>query len=184
MNIGIDVDGTLADMMPGTLQVLENETGINVRLEDYTSWTYLQDTYNFDSAEVLGFMDEAWLQGLVTLLEPGIQVPLHAIHKRDSTITIITQRTRPSHWIMTKWLLDNGIPYDALVFSTGLNKMDYPIDVLIDDSPFQADVMDRYPDKVLYSLAQTWNVPKIPAKNVVYIKSVTEALGIIERGAR
>ena len=181
MNIGLDVDGTLADLMPGTLKVVEDETGIVVDIDKYDSWTYLQDTHGFSTKQVLGFMDTAWSRGLVTMLEPGIQEQMARLQNTGNVITVITQRTAPTHWVATKWLLDHGIPYDVLVFTTKLNKMDYPIDVVVDDSPYLAKDMDRYPDKTLYSLRQSWNESDPHLPNVVHVTSVAKALDAIER---
>lgn len=186
MNIGIDVDGVLADLMPGMLEVVKAQTGVDVDIDKYDSWTYLQDNFGFSTAEVLDFMDQTWFKGLVTMLEPGISKHISSVQHAGHMVTIITQRTRPTHVDATAWLEENCIPYDALVFNdgrNGLTKLDYPIDVLIDDSPYLVKEMVKYPGKKLYSLKQAWNDPGECPFNVVQVDSVAEALGIIERGA-
>ncbi len=184
MNIGVDVDGVLADLMPGTLEVIKKRTGVDVDIDEYGSWTYLQDNFGFSTEEVLGYMDLAWFSGLVTMLEPGISEHISRMRRAGHLITIITQRTRPTHAASTTWLQENCIPYDALVFNDGCNgltKLDYPIDVLIDDSPYLAKEMAKYPDKTLYSLKQPWNDPGPCQDNVTHVASVAEALELIER---
>ena len=186
MNIGIDVDGVLADLMPGTLEIIKKQTGIGVDIGEYDSWTYLQDNFGFSTEEVLDYMDQAWFRGLVTMLEPGVQEHISRVQHAGHLVTIITQRTRPTHADAAAWLEKNSIPYDALVFNdgrNGLTKLDYPIDMLIDDSPYLAKEMVRYPYKTLYSLKQSWNNPEPCPDNVVHVTLVAEALELIERSS-
>ncbi|KKN86904.1 hypothetical protein LCGC14_0264670 [marine sediment metagenome] len=185
MNIGIDVDGVLGDLIGGLIIVANERHGLALTSEDYDDWGFFQDNFEFSTSHVLNMMDEAWERGLVELIEPGSAKWIHDLKSQGHDITIITRRTYKSHPAVTAWLHKQGIKYTVLIFNgPGIEKLDYPIDVLIDDAPTIAEKAKKHPEKSVYLLDRVWNAhvdTHQPPFNVSRVKSLEQALKFLRR---
>lgn len=186
MEIGIDVDGVLGNLVGGLIVVANEKLGLSLRLEDYNEWDFFQTNYDVSTGWVLNAMDEAWERELVELIEPDSAKWIHDLKSRGHDITIITRRTYKSHPAVTAWLHKQGIKYTTLIFNgPGTNKLDYPIDVLIDDSPTIAEKAKKHPKKLVYLLNRVWNRHVdigVPPFNVQRTNSLEEVLIYLGNG--
>ncbi len=185
MDIGVDIDGVLGDLVGGLIVVANEKLGLNLRLEDYDEWDFYQTNYGVSTSWVLNAMDEAWERGLVELIEPGSAKWIHDLKSQGHDITIITRRTYKSHPAVTAWLHKQGIKYTTLIFNgPGTNKLDYPIDVLMDDAPTIVEKAKKHPEKSVYLLDRVWNAhvdTHQPPFNVSRVKSLEQALKFLRR---
>ena len=180
MRVGVDIDGVLADIEAPILVMLRERHGIEIAREDITRWGYVVEEFGISTSEYLGMMDEAWAQGDVPLEEPDLAESLRRIKRSGNVVTIITKRTRPSHPAVVRWLHDRGLWYDALVFVWGESKLNYPIDILVDDHPRIVEQAVRHPNKTVFLRDQPWNrsVERFPinAERISSLRYVAERL--------
>ncbi len=134
MNIGIDIDGVIADQAKGVLQVINKAYGTCYTIDMWDSWIYASDIVGSVSL-LLKMMEEAWQLGYVKPVEFDIAATIKRI-KKIGRVSIISKRTYGSHVYVVQALQDWGIKYDNLILLSGdEEKLNYPIDILIDDHP-------------------------------------------------
>lgn len=184
MRVGLDVDGVMAAIHVPVIERLQ-EQGYAVRTEDWQSWDMepLRTLTGGKSiTEMLHLMDEAWIHDFVPDQEMGLQGSIEKIREGNHDIHVITKRTPRSHAAVTRWL--NDTPYDALTFAGKReSKLEYPIDVLIDDAPRIVEEARRFPNKLVYLVDQAWNreVGALPP-NVQRVRGVAEVATILQSG--
>ena len=135
MDIGVDLDGVLADLTTGTIayaQLHRPELCLS-------QWHF--DTYAFynrvgiSRTEMYALIDGAWLDRLVPPMPGAIHSSLRKLMKLGN-VHIVTSRSRRSHGVVVEWLSEHDFPYDSLVFwHSPRSKFTLPINVLIDDNP-------------------------------------------------
>ena len=180
MRVGVDIDGVLADIEAPVLVMLRERYGIELIREDIDRWNYVVEEFDIPAPEYLSMMDEAWAQGDVPLEEPDLSESLRRIKDASNTVTIISKRTRPSHPSVVQWLHDHDLWYDSLVFAWGESKLNYPIDILVDDHTRIVEQAARHPNKTVFLRDQSWNrsVDRFPinAERVNSMRYVAERL--------
>lgn len=182
LTIGIDVDGVLADTETPTLKLMERDFGVAILPNEVTAWDYVSRACNTSSSQYLRRMDEAWRGGQVEISDITLPQLLKKIHK-EFYISIITKRTRPSFPYVCMWLDGYDIPYDSLLFVGGSQpKLSYPIDILIDDSPFIIDESTRYKNKLIFLVTKPYNdrMQTSHVTNLTRVSSLVHALESIE----
>lgn len=150
MKIGIDIDGVLIDLERyvidyGTKICVEKQWKINLKLDEYFEkerffWTDEQE-------------EEFWntyLEDYVLKTNPRefSKEVIEKLRKENNKIYIITARNEeglpPESYgrmqeFTKKWLLDNGIEYDELIFASDAEKLEQciknDIDIMIEDYP-------------------------------------------------
>lgn len=179
MNIGIDVDGVLADIHAATLPLVKKYTGTHIEKPDISHWYYVSEEAGIPNWTFIRIMAEAWQDFKnVPLEETGISDSLSQLMRRGHHVTIVTQRTRETFANVCLWLDMHRIPYDDLVFSSGtLDKLTFPIDVLVDDSPRIMHTARHSPEKKLFLRDQPWNrdVTDVPP-NAERVSNLAEAV--------
>jgi len=136
MRIGLDIDGVLADIAGGTLRIMNNMFSTDYTLADWNSWYFASDIVGGES-RLLTIMEKAWDIGFVGKLEPNIGDTVDRM-KEFGVVTVISKRTYLSHPAVIRCLHEWKVKYDNIVLLSGDNgeeKLEYPIDVLIDDHP-------------------------------------------------
>lgn len=159
MKIGIDIDGVLTDIARFIV-----DYGIKFSYENNIDYKIKEDEY--DEAKALGITEEQSIKFWNTYLEhyarnyPAREFASEVISKlkQNNEIYIITARNEdglpPETYgtmkqMVYKWLEDNHIQYDKLIFTVG-SKLPYclenKIDVMIDDSPTNIlDISSKIP---------------------------------------
>ena len=150
MKIGIDIDGVLIDLERyvidyGTKMCVEKQWKINLKLDEYFEkerffWTDEQE-------------EEFWntyLEDYVLKTNPRefSKEVIEKLRKENNKIYIITARNEEGlplesygrmQEFTKKWLLDNGIEYDELIFASDAEKLEQciknDIDIMIEDYP-------------------------------------------------
>lgn len=148
MNIGIDIDDTISDtyntMIPYaqkyTIEDLKRSGDINKKYETITH-KYIQFMHGWNEKEDLGFWDKYYEEMVSAVkVKPFAREIMEKLHK-DNKIIIITARWEKENKtiqpITLKWLKDNKIPYDKIIFDSH-DKLkiakENDIDLFIDDS--------------------------------------------------
>ena len=174
LRIGIDIDGVLGGQVEAALPVLNQYLGTNYSLDQWDYWFFGQDMLG-DKKTLLDMLDAVWMQGLVMPQEPGIAAKVKKL-SRLGPISIITKRTHKSHPHVVQRLQDWGVKYSNMIFVGDGQKLDYPIDILIDDHPDYDDHFHNYPEKLLLVRAQPWNQHDVSlVTNVYYVQDLTDA---------
>ena len=181
MNIGIDVDGVLADANTATLPLVERYTGKHIEKDEITHWDYVSDVTGISVWHFVRLMGQAWRDfENMPVEEPTVADSLTQLMRRGHHVSIVTQRTRESFPFVCLWLDLHRIPYDDLIFTSGkFDKLMFPIDVLVDDSPRIITRAGYIEDKLLLLRDQPWNrnVDSLP-QNVERVQTLA---GAVER---
>lgn len=178
LNVGIDIDGVLADLITPTLELINRKIGTNLSQEDIDHWHALPKKANLTVEEVLALMDQAWVEGKVGLLEGSAAESLHRLKAAGAHITVISKRTKQSLPAVSSWLLSQNIPFNHLVFMVEDkwmdSKFDYPIHCLMDDSPKAVEKI-RYSFHTLFLRNQPWNsyLTDLP-RNVIRVGGIDQ----------
>ncbi len=178
MRIGIDVDGVLGNVSAAVIAMLR-EQGFAISDDDWADWgmTKLRHQTSMTISDLLDVMDQVWNARKVELHEHDTVASLYRLIDAGHTITVITKRTPNSRAAVAEWLNNMEIPYEALVFAGQESKLEYPIDVLVDDSPFILEDAVDYPDRKLYLIDRPWNSQaSILFNNVKRVRSIAEAV--------
>lgn len=150
MKIGIDIDGVIADHTKVILPYANRAYGKQFTQFDITDYYAVDRLYDAKVVEGIYAID-----GLFHTfpLHDYAYEAIHALNAKHH-ITIITARELHTVDKTTKWLAENGIKYDELVFDK--RKQDHGLDVLIDD---KAAMIDTFTDDnhtgILFN--QPWN---------------------------
>ena len=97
MNIGIDVDGVLADANAATLPLVERYTGTHIEKDEITHWDYVSDTTGLSVWHFVRLMGQAWQDfENMPIEEPTVANSLTQLMRRGHHVSIVTQRTRES----------------------------------------------------------------------------------------
>lgn len=183
--VGFDVDSTLANLTEAMTRIIEQEYNIHIPTSAVTKWNFYVDVLG--SARVmLEVMDQAWNTLVIKPQEPMLAETFDKLSRRWYHRMVISSRTYPSHPAVVRWLQDQNIRYDTVtLLGQGLDKFDYPINMLIDDRPKCVEDVTRYPDKFLYLLDQPWNqdVGELPI-NAERVDSVAHAVDRINEARR
>ena len=157
MRVGVDIDGVLADLVEATIKAWNEENpDRQFKVGDWTSWDVWKIMGNTPK-EMHRLMDLGWSRWPDMLpMEPGLRQSLRRLRRVGHTIHIITGRNPGSYLDVVRWLDLHRIPYDSLTFLIkGVDKLEFPVDVLIDDNPNE---VLRVPfGKQLYLRDQPWN---------------------------
>ncbi len=160
MNIGIDIDGVLTDMenyigTVGKKYTFENNLGFDDTMNTNTIYGFLskEDSHRF--------WDAHWEKYATTIkMRKNASNVIEKIKNDGNKIIIITARTYDSQIIkdgikrqknmeelIIKWLNENNIKYDKIIFSN-LNKLqnclDNKIDIMIEDSISNIEKLKDY----------------------------------------
>ena len=185
MRIGIDVDGVMAEVHVPVIHLLQSY-GYDVEVSDWDSWDMdiLREKTGYGIGDMLELMDIVWNEKVVDLTHSEIpDMVKHLRRKLNAEIMVITKRTRSSHGAVADFLNLHVMPYDSLVFAGRGSKLEYPIDVLIDDSPNVVEEAIDYPDKTVFLVSFPWNddVGELP-DNVIRVDTILKAFYFIEKG--
>ncbi len=158
MNIGIDIDGVLADLITPTVHLYNEKVGSSLTKQDMVTWNFLPNLGKMDRKEQTKLFNEVWNHNLVNLEEREAPQILYDLRSLGNEITIISHRDTFTIPAVTVWLDRNWIPYDNLIFlSHNQNKLKY-VDWLVDDHPLAAQKAGEYPEKSFYLRTQPWNI--------------------------
>ncbi len=175
--VGFDIDGVLADLTSGMAEIAERDYNIHIPHSAVDKWDFYVDVLGGKGA-MFRVMDQAWNELELQPEEPGLARTIARLSRGRYHRMILSARTYSSHKSVIRWIHDQDIRYDTVALvGSGLNKFDYPVDILIDDRPSCVEDVKRYPSKFLYLRDQPWNrdVGDLP-DNVERVKSVAEAV--------
>mgnify|MGYP001341109416 CR=1 FL=1 len=178
MNVALDLDGTLVDLVEAVNRLTQDEPlGFRLSYRDWSSWN-MADNLEISHEEFISLLDKAWKKYYLTMkpLEPALSDAIKILKNAGHKVQVLSNRNIGTHSEALMWLENNNIYYDSLTFNhSGPSKLEYPLDVLIDDNPNLVEYMNEYPEKVLYLRDQIWNQNVSCPKNVVRVKTVLEA---------
>ena len=164
INIGIDLDGVLADLISAALNYSELK---GYTKEDVTEWDFFQK-HEYTKRQQRYLFCDTWAnwRDMGLRVEYKFAAKLLKKLKKKYRVSIITHRDNNTHVYVTQWLYWYDIEYHDLLFvGDGLSKFEFPINCLIDDSPKAIEEAKRFPNKQLYLVNQPWN------KNIIISES-------------
>ena len=155
MNIGIDIDGTLTDehgyMIKKALEYIKREN-LNFKIEDESQY-YTIDVFNWGEKHENEFWDEYIFDYAKNIKVYDDVVRVIKKLKENNKIIIITSRGfttentengKIMRSLVEKWLKDNEIPYDEIIYAKH-GKVEEckksKLDVIIEDSAYNMECL-------------------------------------------
>lgn len=185
MLIGVDIDGVLADLMGGVQRWTEVESPQrSFAYSDVCDWGFPTRHFGDDWHTIL---DTIWAHWVEYIAPVEIDLPayqsLRRLHRagRPHKIAVITNEPPKRHQAMLGFLDWQKIPYDVLIMD-GIpqhTKLEYPLDVLVDDNPVLAEQAPLYPRKLVLLRDQPWNRGVAETENLRRVGSLKAAVDTI-----
>ena len=177
MHIGIDIDNTLADLSRAAWDYYNSLRPLDqfVPLSMFQTWS-AGSSLGLSNTEFFALLDKTWQRWApyMRLIEHDAAETIGQLRDAGHTIHIISNRSRNTHKYVAAFLRYEAIPYDVLtLIDMGkVEKLEFPIDVLIDDHPNLVDRARQYPDKTVLLYNQPWNADCNAEGNVHRIVSL------------
>lgn len=138
--VGIDIDCVLTKLEPTIEHMAEYFNKPVAKLKDVTDYN-LSEAYGVSDEETLEFWkeEERYLCETAVLAKGRVETIYDLIVDKDTSVVIVTSRSKEYVEETSKWLEDNEIKHDMLVMTSGECKkpiIDYfGFDYMVDDKP-------------------------------------------------
>ena len=183
MNIGIDVDNTLVNLAGAVHRLWNIQYPTDPKPRSaFFSWQASSDL-GIKSHRFFEMLKESWTlwPSLMYPMDQGACYDIANLRGAGHKVHIITNRDLANHKDVLDFLEMQRIEYDAftIVNRGGLDKLSFPIDVLIDDHPKMGTEAARYPTKRVLLYDQPWNREIEQTANLTRVPSLRHAVDII-----
>mgnify|MGYP001565317490 CR=1 FL=1 len=179
MNIGIDVDGVIADLVGSALNLVNSARNTSYTNEDVKEWNFFKNSFKISSKEQTEIFNSCWKNWKsINLVESYVSKFIKDLCYVNNVL-IISHRHKYTYEYIIKFLNYNCIEYNGLILlDNKIQKLSFPIDILIDDSPKEVEnskLLLRSSNKLLLLRNQPWNsdIKDLP-DNVIRINSLLE----------
>lgn len=157
--ISIDIDSTLIDIMVNYCKIYNKKKNSKKTKEDVTIWDFFDD-WGLSKEEGIGIFEKIDLQD-IPVISDALDCYLLLLNQKYK-VDIVTDRKEEQRKALEKKFesmnLKPGIQYQNLIIVDSYKKkLDLDYDIYIDDSPKLANIMEKYPNKILILLDQPWN---------------------------
>ena len=166
INIGLDLDGTLADLIGAACERYNEKIGRYIEKfihsREITTWDAFQNKTGFSHLVQRQWFNDTWQDWekihATNLVLSGITSYL----REHANVFILSHRNPVSHEYVVKWLQKNKVTYDGLcLVEDHIDKLTFPIDILIDDHP---QLAAKASDKQILLVDRPWNNSIIDAE--------------------
>lgn len=178
--VAVDVDGTLADVMPMWVEVYNEEYSRNLDYRSINKWAFFNDL-GISTREFFRIFSKAWARWEeIKPTEENIAESMKTLYQLSS-LDIVTGRSRDTLRYVKNWLEKHQLSYNRFVaVSAWQHKIYLPYEFYIDDSPDLARLASRSKKMVLL-YNQPWNVGIKEGAWVKRINNLGEAIEILKR---
>lgn len=133
MNIGVDIDGVLADQTREILQRINRRTGSHFRKRDVTSWNANLAGIDIEVEIEQSLQKDPGYVRRMQLIQ-GARVALDQLAKEHELVAI-TNRAGEMLEVTEDWLKSKMLAVQHVKSTRGSSKSQVNVDVLIDDNP-------------------------------------------------
>ena len=178
--VAVDVDGTLADVMPMWVKVYNEEYSKNLDCRSINKWAFWNDL-GISTREFFRIFSEAWSRWEeIKPTEENIAESMKILHQICS-LDVVTGRTKDTLRYVKKWLEKHQIQYNRFIaVSSWQHKLYLPYEFYIDDSPDLARLAPRR-KKIVLLYDQPWNTEIKEGVWVKRINNLSEAIEILTK---
>ena len=178
--VAVDIDGTLADVIPMWVKVYNEEYNKNLDYKSVNKWAFWDDL-GISISEFFRIFSKAWSRWEeIKPTEEDVSQTMDTLSQLCS-LDIVTGRTRDTLGYVKNWLKKHQIPYDSFVaVSMWERKIRLPYEFYIDDSPDLARLaaLNR---KIVLVYSQPWNRHVEEGPWVKRINNLSEAIEILKQ---
>ncbi len=190
MNIGIDIDGVLTNDDQYTLEYMAKYAYLNKKYEvnDFNNFEF--NKMFWDKETIRNYRESEYFDNYFKNERPRhfASEVIKILKERNNNIYIITSRYRTTEFsprgkeirdLTIKWLNENKIVYDKIIFSNDKTKeiKKYKLDIIIEDSPETVPIFSKYTKVFLFDARYNKN---INGKNITRVYSWYDILKNIE----
>jgi uncharacterized HAD superfamily protein len=177
--VAVDVDGTLANVIPMWLKVYNEEYNKNLDYKSIDKWVFWNDL-GISARDFFRIFSKAWSRWEeIEPMEESIAENTKILHHLCS-LDIVTGRTKDTLKFVKKWLEKHQISYNRFIAVPSWQPKIYlPYDVYIDDSPDLARLA-ACEKKLVLLYNQPWNTEIKEGVWVKRINNLREAIEILK----
>lgn len=136
MKVAIDVDGVIADQIPGVLKRIEEQYGIRMAREQIRTWDQPVPGTTTDiriEIETALSTDPAYVLGM-PVIEGSVE-SIAQLRQDGHTIVLATHRDPAMEKYTRQWLAERGFGYEELISTRAIGKGNLEAEILVDDNP-------------------------------------------------
>lgn len=165
-SIGVDVDGSLADIHGAFVQSYNERYNESISIEDIDYWMWPYEVVG--KQEFLQMTEEIWASGEI---QPLCRPEQFSRLTEEYDVHVVTARHRGAEYI-EDWMKENGLTGYSSFRSDVSNKPSIGLDEYYDDNPNMASTIDS--DQQLHLVKQPWNRGVEESLNVNYVSSLED----------
>jgi uncharacterized HAD superfamily protein len=155
LNVGIDVDGVLADQITDVLPLVKARHNVTLGYADITDWQLpIKDS---DIKREILRAQESREYVLGMRVHEGAKRTLAFLHKNHRLIIITARQGEAGAKWTTEWLQQHNLPYDEVIAGSEAKKSEHRTDVLVDDFIGNIDEFLTNTLGVAVLVDQPWN---------------------------
>ncbi len=155
-SIGLDLDEVIASIIPGVLNIINQENNSDYTINDILDYNLscigVKDPVRFFKSHLEIFTNAKPFERSKEIIS--------LLKQRGYKIHIITARSEPL--ITREWLKEQNIPYDSLITHCdgrkGVIARELNLDCYVDDNPYYLEhVTEESPQTRVYLFDRPWN---------------------------
>ena len=178
LNIGLDVDGVLADQITGVLPIIKERHDVTLTYADITDWRLPIKGTDIAQEIVRAQQDREYVLGMH--VHEGARRVLNFLHETHRIVVITARQGEAATTWTAEWLRRNKLPYDEVVGGTEARKSEHRTDLLVDD--YTGNVLEflTKTDGLAVLVDQPWNrnrpelVPFVAASRLFVVSNLLE----------
>lgn len=176
--VALDVDGTLADVMPMWVKVYNEEYNKNLDYQNISQWAFWI-SLGITTREFFRIFSKAWSRWEeIQPTETNITQTIKTLN-RLCVVDIVTGRTKDTLKFVKNWLRKHQIQYQNFIaVSSWQHKIYLPYDLYIDDSPDLAQLA-AHKQKMVLLYNRPWNTMVMEGPWIKRINNLKEAIKTI-----
>ena len=173
--VAVDIDGTLADVMPIWVKVYNEEYSKKLDYRSIKKWAFWSDL-GISTREFFRIFSKAWSRWEeIKPMEENVAEKMKILHQL-CLVDVVTGRTEDTLGYVKKWLEKHKISFNRFVaVSSWKYKLHLPYEFYIDDSPDLARLAERR-KKIVLLYNQPWNTEIKEGAWVKRINNLSEAI--------
>lgn len=131
--VGVDIDNVIAQTDPELRKLIGLKTGISLRQEDVIYYEYSRCGISRQDEQQAMRDFEEWACSDLELVPWSVE-SLAQLRTRGYRIVLITSRNPVIKGKTEEWLKKRSVPYDALLFEEGRNKLAHGCHFFVEDN--------------------------------------------------
>jgi 5'(3')-deoxyribonucleotidase len=178
--IALDVDDVLADTQAKIIETINRKWNINLKLEDVTEWE-IEKGFKISAAEYFDIYKHVWKNEWKSILPLATNEEIKSLINKYQ-VDLVTSRDGETLQPLKQWISTHFPALSntrIIITETISKKAELNYDYYIDDAPILANVLKEKKTAKLFIVSRPWNAKVQAEDNIIRVKDLKEAIGIL-----